>query len=195
MYAAIQRQAAPAPSYSLEQLWRHWSECRPLLMGAALRLCNGDRDAAEDLLSASIVKIANHFVRGGIELREPRAFFLSAVRNEFISQYRKRRVELQVYDPDCDVYADRVAPANADDAPQERLSGDRQVLAMVCESLKSLPTIYREIFVLKFIEDKGYPEISKDLDISQALARKRVQFLRQRLRAQVDGPLRTLFAL
>lgn len=35
---------------------------------------------------------------------------------------------------------------------------------------------------MKFAEDRSYSEISEELNISQALARKRVQFLREKLR-------------
>ncbi|MTI19200.1 sigma-70 family RNA polymerase sigma factor [Rhodobacteraceae bacterium RKSG542] len=174
-----------ARSYALSYLWQGWVQCRPQLFGRALRLTGGDADAAEDLLSATILKVANHFDGKPVELREPRAFFLYALKNEFISQYRKKKNEAQYRIGGIDVYEDRFAVEDAQNVQQDEKLLQREQLEQLQAALVRLPEVYQRIFSLKFVEEKGYPEISEELEISQALARKRVQFLRQKLRASV----------
>ncbi|MDD7910371.1 MULTISPECIES: RNA polymerase sigma factor [Pseudovibrio] len=169
----------------MDYLWACWVDCKPLLKGRALRLTNGDHDAAEELLSATILKAANHFSGRPVELRDPKAFFMFALKNEFISQYRKKRHEFKHRDTELDVHEDRVAQGDWEARGQEKELVTREELTRLQGALTDLPPIYREIFSMKFVEERSYPEISEVLEISQALARKRVQFLRQKLRVIV----------
>ncbi|WP_310622102.1 RNA polymerase sigma factor [Flexibacterium corallicola] len=167
---------------SLSILWDNWIKHKKNLKGKAMRLTGGDPDAAEELLSATILKAANHFEHKEVDLREPRAFFLYALKNEFISQYRKKKYEFQYRISEIDVYEDRLSFANNLTTEQDHQLQRRQQLGEVQQALTTLPDIYQRIFTMKFVEERSYPEISEDLEISQALARKRVQFLRQKLR-------------
>ncbi len=161
--------------------------CRPLLLGRAMRLTGGDMDAAQDLLSATILKAANHFEGKAFFLREPRAFFLSALRNEFISQYRRRRIEFNLFETNLDVYEDRLPFAFCYNAPQERHLLEQEEIGEICRFLLSMPLNYQQIFKLKFLEERSYSDIASALSISQALARKRVQFLRDKLRLSLGS--------
>ncbi len=105
-----------------------------------------------------------------------------ALKNEFISQYRKKRYEYQFRDGEKDVYDEHLANNEAESAPQEVLLAQKEELALISKTLERLPLIYQQIFYKKFAEDRSYSEISEELNISQALARKRVQFLREKLR-------------
>jgi RNA polymerase sigma-70 factor (ECF subfamily) len=49
-----------------------------------------------------------------------------------------------------------------------------------------LPEEHQRIFEMRFCDELGYREIAADLGISEALARKRVQNLRQMLRAGLE---------
>lgn len=169
----------------MDYLWSCWVQCKPMLKGRALRLTNGDPDAAEELLSATILKAANHFNGRPVHLKDPKAFFMFALKNEFISQYRKKRHEFKHRDADTDVHEDRIAQSDWEAKGQERELVTRQELQRLQGALLDLPDIYQQIFSMKFVEDRSYPEISEELEISQALARKRVQFLRQKLKVMI----------
>lgn len=167
----------------LTLIWQYWNDNRKKLLGRAFHLTGGDMDAAEELLSATIIKVASHFEMRPMNMREPVAFFMYALKNEFISQYRKKRYELQFRDGEKDVYDEHVAGQGAEAAPQENSLAHKEELEQINAALQGLPEIYQDIFKLKFVEDRTYCEISEELDISQALARKRVQFLREKLRS------------
>lgn len=171
----------------LTLIWQYWSDNRKKLLGRAFHLTGGDIDAAEELLSATIIKVASHFEMRPMNMREPVAFFMYALKNEFISQYRKKRYELQFRDGEKDVYDEHVAGQGAEVAPQENSLAHKEELEQISSALQGLPEIYQDIFKLKFVEDRTYGEISEELDISQALARKRVQFLREKLRSARSG--------
>ncbi|KZL05802.1 sigma-70 family RNA polymerase sigma factor [Pseudovibrio sp. Ad26] len=166
----------------LTPVWEYWNEHRKKIFGRAFHLTGGDMDAAEELMSATIIKVASHFEQRPLNMREPIAFFMYALKNEFISQYRKKRYEYQFRDGDKDVYDEHLANTEIESAPQEVLLAQKEELMLISKTLERLPLIYQQIFSMKFAEDRSYSEISEELNISQALARKRVQFLREKLR-------------
>ncbi len=167
---------------NLTPVWKYWNDNRKKIFGRAFHLTGGDMDAAEELMSATIIKVASHFEQRPVNMREPIAFFMYALKNEFISQYRKKRYEYQFRDGEKDVYDEHLANVEVESAPQEVLLAQKEELALIAKTLEGLPTIYQQIFKMKFAEDRSYSEISEELSISQALARKRVQFLREKLR-------------
>ncbi|KZL21422.1 RNA polymerase sigma factor [Pseudovibrio axinellae] len=168
--------------HDLTPVWKYWNENRRKIFGRAFHLTSGDMDAAEELMSATIIKVASHFEQRPLNMREPIAFFMYALKNEFISQYRKKRYEYRFRDGEKDVYDEHLAPAEVQSAPQEVLLAQKEELMLIGQTLEKLPVIYQQIFSMKFVEDRSYSEISEELNISQALARKRVQFLREKLR-------------
>ncbi|WP_428524067.1 sigma factor [Roseibium sp.] len=72
-----------------QSLWMSWIDDGQVLRRRALRLTRGDREAAEDLLSATLIKAVSHVERHHTAIREPRAFLLFAMKNEYISRLRK----------------------------------------------------------------------------------------------------------
>ncbi len=59
----------------LAPVWEYWNEHRKRIFGRALHLTGGDMDAAEELMSATIIKVASHFEMRPLNMREPIAFF------------------------------------------------------------------------------------------------------------------------
>lgn len=163
-------------------IWSSWIDDAQVLQRRAMYLTRGNREEAEDLLSSTIVKAVNHVERNATEIREPRAFLLFAMRNEHISRLRRVRSERQVRDFQADIYQDHQG-AMADQAPtQENLLRHQDVLRRVVGIVNGLPEEFRRIFRMRFCEERSYREIAGALGISEPLARKRVQNLRQKLR-------------
>ncbi|MEH0069661.1 sigma factor [Pannonibacter sp. Pt2-lr] len=71
-------------------LWTSWIDDAPVLRRRALRLTKGDREEAEDLLSSTLIKAVSHVERAETHIREPRAFLLFALKNEYISRLRRK---------------------------------------------------------------------------------------------------------
>lgn len=164
-------------------LWTSWIDDAPVLRRRALRLTKGDREEAEDLLSSTLIKAISHVERAETHIREPRAFLLFALKNEYISRLRRKNSERQVRDFSADIYEDNDT-GYADVRPsQEHLLWQQEILRRVMAVMNSLSAEHRRIFELRFCEEQSYRDIADVLGISEALARKRVQTLRQTLRA------------
>ena len=163
-------------------IWMSWIDDGPVLRRRAMRLTRGNREEAEDLLSSTLIKAVSHVERHATDVREPRAFLLFAMRNEYISGLRRRTSEGQVRDFQADVYQDHTAGL-ADIRPdQENLLRHQDALRQVVHVVNGLSPEFRQVFKLRFCEDCSYREIAGKLDISEPLARKRVQHLRAHLR-------------
>lgn len=168
-------------------IWMSWIDDGPVLRRRALRLTHGNREEAEDLLSSTLIKAVSHVERYATHVREPRAFLLFALRNEYISRLRRQTSERQLRDFQADVYQD-YSVGFADSRPdQENLLRHQDALRQVVQVVNSLSAEFRQVFKLRFCEDCSYREIAERLDISEPLARKRVQHLREHLRAAVAG--------
>lgn len=167
-------------------IWMSWIDDGPVLRRRALRLTRGNREEAEDLLSSTLIKAVSHVERNETQVREPRAFLLFALRNEYISRLRRQTSERQLRDFNADVYQDYSAGL-ADSRPdQENLLRHQDMLSQVVQVVNGLPSEFRQVFRMRFCEERSYREIAGRLDISEPLARKRVQHLREHLRDALD---------
>lgn len=113
----------------LTPIWEYWNEHRRRIFGRAFHLTGGDMDAAEELMSATIIKVATHFEQRPLNMREPIAFFMYALKNEFISQYRKKRYEYRFRDGEKDVYDEHLSNSDREPAPQETILAQKEELA------------------------------------------------------------------
>ncbi|WP_417690700.1 RNA polymerase sigma factor [Roseibium sp.] len=153
-----------------------------VLRRRALRLTRGDRDEAEDLLSSTLIKAVTHVERHGTDVLEPRAFLLFAMRNEHISRIRRQSPERTMRDFKTDVHQDHIS-GFADTTPdQENLLRYQEALRRVLLAVECLPEELRQVFSLRFLDECSYREIANHLEITETLARKRVQHLREKLR-------------
>lgn len=168
---------------SAQGLWRSWIDDALVLRRRALRLTRGDREAAEDLLSSTLIKAVSHVERNATDIREPRAFLLFAMKNEYISRLRKETSERQVRDFGADIYQDRQAGLADRQPDQENQLGHQDALRKVLKAVNGLTQELKLIFRLRFCEECSYREIAGRLQISEPLARKRVQHLRENLRS------------
>lgn len=165
-----------------QSLWMSWIDDGPVLRRRALRLTRGDREAAEDLLSATLIKAVSHVERNQTNIREPRAFLLFAMKNEHISRLRKETSERQVRDFGADIYQDHQAGLADRQPDQENLLRHQDALRGVLAAVNALTPEFKRIFRLRFCEECSYREIAGKMEISEPLARKRVQHLREHLR-------------
>ena len=113
------------------------------------------------------------------------ALFWRVLRNLAIDQHRAARRAAAIHDYsvmlDQDAALWRLPPAACDTHAQLAAC---QELAAVQRRVAHLPEAARTLFAERFIEECSYREIAQRLEITEALARKRVQ----KLRAQIAGP-------
>ena len=132
-----------ASESTLEQLYRRYA----VWLGGRLRSRIGP-EAAADIVQETYLKIAPH---NAADIRHPRAFLLRVALNLVRDGARasdRRARGLEQY-----------RPVEAEAAPQFD-----QVLLV--EVVRSMPQLYRDVFVLGRLEGLTYPEIARTLDVS-----------------------------
>jgi RNA polymerase sigma factor (sigma-70 family) len=139
-----------------------------------------------------------HFIETSEDQQiEIAALFWRILRNLAIDQHRSARRAAAIHDYsvllDQDAELWRLPPAACDTHAQ---LAARQELAAVRRRVAHLPEAARTLFAERFIEECSYREIARRLDITEALARKRVQKLRALIAepapdAEEDDPSRS----
>jgi RNA polymerase sigma-70 factor (ECF subfamily) len=169
-----------------EAVGRAWRLSYSAFLARAVLLCHGDRDRAEELVSKATLRILDFVATHDQPLREVRAYYFLVLRNLAIDEFRAARRSTSLYDRSVDVHSESdawclpVSGADADDA-----LAARRALGDVRSLLEQLPDESRDLFVQRFIEERSYGEIAPALGVSEALARKRVQKLREWLARRV----------
>jgi RNA polymerase sigma-70 factor (ECF subfamily) len=140
-----------------------------------------DETEAENMVQEAYVRVASHFAgfRGG----DGRAWFLTIVRNSCYDRLRQKGASDRNTDFDEELHsAGRQAP-NPETAllPAERSE-------LVEKSLAGLPAEYREILILREMEQLSYQEIADVTGIPLGTVMSRISRARQQLQ-------RTLFDL
>lgn len=166
-----------------EQFWGQWLSHRDYLLRICLRWLRGNRPDAEDVLSRGALK-ALEFLRrypGSVERFEP--WVTRLVQNLCIDRLRDGQRQARCIS-DADV-SEELAIGVSIGVPAERVIFRGQLGGAVSEALRTLPPRLHSAFCLRFVDDLGYPEISRQLAITPANARKRIEQARRLLRARL----------
>jgi RNA polymerase sigma factor (sigma-70 family) len=165
---------------------RAWRIIQFDLQRRALRLVRGDRAAAEELVADTAIKALTYMRRVPQRIRNPEGFLFVVLNHVFLDSVRhldrEERVLRYSADFDDDHWAEAIAPTPQPPDVVEM----QESLSSVAMAIEHLPAASRELFALKFEQDLPYSEIAERLHINEALARKRVELLRRRLRHCMD---------
>ena len=134
----------------------------------------GNETDAEDLVQEAYLRAFSHFAgfRGG----DGRAWLLTIVRNSCFDRLRQRGSRGQDTDFDETLHSVGQQTSNAETL---LILGERAEL--VTESLAELPTEYREVLVLRELEQLSYREIANIAGIPLGTVMSRLSRARQRL--------------
>ncbi|MDH5824824.1 RNA polymerase sigma factor [Luteimonas sp. RD2P54] len=161
-----------------------WRAELPELRRRALRLAAGQRDRAEDLIADTAIKALLFMRRSPDAMTDPRGFLYVVLRHVFLDAVRRGKREAETIDRGAAEGAVENAAGQGLAAPQWLELHDQ--LHRVVAAVAELSRDQRRLFAYRFVEDLPYPVIAARLRITQPLARKRVQLLRQRLKAASD---------
>lgn len=152
------------------------------LRGYARRLAAHDH-AAEDLVAEAFAKTWEQLSAG----RGPTTAFMGYLRatvlHLHLSQLRYEQRLTWVADIDDAAMANpelaaQIAETSPEDQMIERLFNDRMK-----EAMATLPQRWQLVLVAVYIEDRPYPEIAQELDLTVAATRQLAQRARQGMRA------------
>ncbi len=143
-----------------------------------------DHDA-EDVVQDAALRALRYF--GSFRGSEFRPWFLQIVRHTCYSWLEKnRRAELVALD-DSDVLQDVPGPVAQEPHAMAMRNADR---AQINRALASLPVAYREVLVLREMEDLSYREIAQIADIPIGTVMSRLARARGLMRAALTAELR-----
>lgn len=147
----------------------------------------GDFHIAADVVQEAFVKV----YRVLHDLRNPetfRTYLAGAVRSSALDWVRRQKSLRRGSPVSFSDYSDE-APELPDDAPAGRPPlariQDSETMATLLVLIDELPEHYREVFVLKHIEQISYDEIAKTLGISLSAVEARLFRARRMLRSKL----------
>ncbi|XHF08243.1 sigma-70 family RNA polymerase sigma factor [Archangium gephyra] len=177
---------ARPPELLEQEFWRWWLSHRPHLWTLSLRLMQGNRAEAEDVLSVAALKAHAHYPRLAHRLLKPREWLTTLLRNVCMDRYRERRSRGELLSTLDESHAQGLTllPAGSGD-PEERLCVQSRLESLRVK-LRKLPHELRQPFLLRFEEGKQYSEIALRMGLTQANVRKRIQLARKRLRGLME---------
>ena len=147
------------------------------LYRVALRL-TADPSRAEDLVQDTMLKAyrAWRTYRPGTNAK---GWLLTILRNTFINDYRRRKLEPVAMDLEA---AEPLAiPRDVAEADPEGAFFSRIVDEKVIEAIDALPTDFREVLVLSDMEGLSYAEIAAALEVPVGTVKSRLFRARRQL--------------
>ncbi len=151
-------------------------------LGYAYTLCR-DHDIAADIVQESMITAYNCLDR----IRDTASFpswVAGIIKNTYRNLVRKKTISTIPLD---DLVEKGLDPPDSDIS----LSQNKEELAAVMKYIDSLPEIYKEVVMLRYIEDFSYKKISELLNIPETTVTMRLAHARKQLilKAKEDGLL------
>jgi RNA polymerase sigma-70 factor (ECF subfamily) len=153
-------------------------------------LTRNDHDA-EDVVQEAFVRALRYF--DGFKGGEARPWLLGIVRNTAYTWLEKNRPsDLVPFDEEVPLHAESVVaafPASAPANPEVLLlqSANRK---LVNQSLEELPVAFREVIVMREIEDMSYKEIASVAGIPLGTVMSRLSRARELLRVAIEDRMK-----
>lgn len=124
-----------------------------------------DNQLAEDAVHNAFIKLSNHLNKiDEISCHKTKSFIVIVIENTAKDMYRKRKRE-------ADVHLEEITRFNGSDD----FSLSSYSIENIVSKIESLPAIYRNVLVLKYLQDLDNKEIAKLLNLKESAVRKRLE--------------------
>lgn len=140
------------------------------LMFTSINNIINDKYLAEDILQETFIKITNNIDKIDDDIHSTKAknFIMTVTKNTALDYYRKsikrREVEVSVDELEESVFYD------SDEDLSSKIDTENRVISI----FKNMKEKYRDIFLLKYVNELENDEIAKILNISEETVRKRI---------------------
>lgn len=150
-----------------------------------MRWLRGHRHDVEDVLSKGSINAFEYILSHPANVRRFRPWMLRILFNLSIdtARFQSRFVSASSDDDDDG----GVAIFGCAPDVVERALMCEEIARSIARAVQGLPPKLHEVFELRFVEERQYDDISQTLLISPQNARKRIQLVRERLRAELRG--------
>jgi RNA polymerase sigma-70 factor (ECF subfamily) len=163
----------------------------------AARAILKSEDEAEDVMQEAYARAYAHLASFAGQSRFSTWLTRIAV-HEALGRLRRRRHEARGTDGDGDGDGDSLAAAPSLEADPEVRAHDGQLRGMLERAVDALPEGFREVFVLRAVEELSVAETAECLDIPEEMVKTRLFRARARLQRQLaselDGGVAEVFA-
>lgn len=132
-----------------------------------------DEHDAQDVVQDAVLRALRHFE--GYREGDARAWLLSIVRNCCHTWHRRHRADKR------ELSIDLVPPIASSTEPADRAAIEASDRAVIHQALDALPEEFREVIVLREIEDLSYKEISEVVGVPIGTVMSRLARARKRL--------------
>ncbi|AEI76062.1 RNA polymerase sigma O factor [Cupriavidus necator N-1] len=149
------------------------------------RWLSGSASEADDVVQEAFLRAYRHF--GSFHGEQPRPWLLAIVRNTWFTTCQKRKSAGEVCSYD-DLHENQPLPAwhDGQDSPEQWLLRQEDV-RLVHRALEQLPVAYREVLVLRELEELPYRDIARVADIAIGTVMSRLARGRRMLAAAVTA--------
>ena len=146
------------------------------LQAYALRLCQGDRQRAEDLVQETLLRAWRHPASMDPAQGSVRAWLFTTARNLAIDAWRRRSVRV------TEVVTDQLP-----EPPAEVNEADRAVEAWtIAEALNQLSPSHRDVLVECFYQGRSVAEAAVRLGVPQGTIKSRTHYALRALRVALE---------
>ncbi|KAI3609108.1 RNA polymerase sigma factor [Cupriavidus necator H850] len=149
------------------------------------RWLSGSASEADDVVQEAFLRAYRLF--GSFRGEQPRPWLLAIVRNTWFTTCQKRKSAGEVCSYD-DLHENQPLPAwhDGQDSPEQSLLRQEDV-RLVHRALEQLPVAYREVLVLRELEELPYRDIARVADIAIGTVMSRLARGRRMLAAAVTA--------
>jgi len=149
-----------------------------------IRVC-GNREDAEDVLIEALLKAYRHLD----QLRDAAAFrpWLAKIANRVCWQLKEREALMPLLQ--LSQLEEEGREIAADHSPMEAQLEAGRMKDVLDRAIAQLPTLYREVYELRDIEELSGEEVARRLAITPAAMKSRLHRARALLREQLDAAL------
>jgi RNA polymerase sigma factor (sigma-70 family) len=159
-------QGTPREPFSREKFNRTVLPHLDAAYNLARWLCGRD-DRSEDIAQEALLRAFRY--RDGLHGEDARSWLLKIVRNTFITslkEHKRQTASHEEYEEEAHgAWTESASALYQEPKSPESLLVRRSQQASINQCLERLPLMYREVIVLRDIEDMAYKEISHLLDI------------------------------
>lgn len=161
-----------------------WKHCQPTLYKVCLRHLGGRREEAEDALSRAMLIAWERLPQHVHAIRDIKAWLTRLTINLCIDIIRERKRHAAVFEALDDTYDLAHGQKAAIENPEE-LTLRNELSVYLSHSINGLPSKLRQPFLLRFIQEMSYVDISAQLNLSSDNTRKRIQQAKTILRTKL----------
>lgn len=122
-----------------------------------------DMDLAEDILQETFIKLWDNC--NGVTFSKVKSYLYTVATNIFLNHIKHNKVKM--------VYQKNFVKTSTNETP-EFIMIEKEFLEKIEKTIRSLPPLQREVFLLNRIEKKKYKEIAEMLEISVKAVEKRM---------------------